>query len=374
MSLSVLAALRDFNCGRDLIYLSAILGVLNTTAVLKSLPQNLKSPDGDFMTLLNIMDEILLVKQSTPPQQFNLDVVCQAKGLRDIQHVIKQALRRCTNLEKTFNLLAEYRERAQVKSGNWELIARALLVGYYDNVFVSMKDLHDRHLLFSRYNGRGDPAMIDLQSTLTRPINTAPVSLVLARDIRHSTSIRASAILSFVGELKSEWIEYKTTREVAVTNEEYTYLNGGNRYSSAQAKFSSRIAMQLSNSMLTLTGTAGSVLNAELHVRQQMIAEFKFNLEPPPGATTHENFTRNIKSVMKMTQIFNPMKWRWQAQKQVEITVNSITTTGACEIIVKGRDSENRKVKKEFDSFAGWLQNCAVIRHPNDGKWIVGFW
>lgn len=370
MSLSVLAALQDCNCGRDLIYLSSILGVLNTTAVLKSLPQNFKSPDGDFMTLLNIMNEVLLVKQSTPAHQFNLDVVCQAKGLKDIQHIIKQAMRRYENLERTFNLSAEYRQRAQVKSGNWELIARALLVGYYDNVFVSMKDLHDKNLLFIRYNGKGDPAIIDLQSTLTRPISTAPVSLVLARDIRYSSAVRASAILSFVGELKPDWIQYLTMREVTVSSEEQTYLNDANRYSGAHAKFSDRIAMQLNNSKLTLNGAAGVVLNAELHLRQQMISELKFDLVPTMGTTTHENFNRNLKSVLKMTHIFNPMKWRWQAQKQVEITVNSITAAGNCEITVKGRDSENRKVKKEFDSFAGWLQNCAVIRLPNEGKSI----
>ncbi|CAF1353727.1 unnamed protein product, partial [Rotaria sordida] len=103
MSKAVLAAIRDYDCGRDLICLSAILGVLNTTALLKSLPQHLKSPDGDFMTLLKVMDEILLVRQSSPAKQFNLDQVCQSKGLKEIQHIIRQALRRYQTLEKTFN-------------------------------------------------------------------------------------------------------------------------------------------------------------------------------------------------------------------------------------------------------------------------------
>ncbi|CAF4022082.1 unnamed protein product, partial [Rotaria sordida] len=156
MSKAVLAAIRDYDCGRDLICLSAILGVLNTTALLKSLPQHLKSPDGDFMTLLKVMDEILLVRQSSPAKQFNLDQVCQSKGLKEIQHIIRQALRRYQTLEKTFNQSSDFCARAQVQSGDWELVARSLLAGYSDNVFVSMKELQDRSHLFIRYNNRGD--------------------------------------------------------------------------------------------------------------------------------------------------------------------------------------------------------------------------
>ncbi|CAF3768686.1 unnamed protein product [Rotaria sp. Silwood1] len=62
MSKSILSALQDNSCGRDLIYLSSILSVLNTSALLKSIPEHLKSSDGDFMTLFNIMRGILLVK------------------------------------------------------------------------------------------------------------------------------------------------------------------------------------------------------------------------------------------------------------------------------------------------------------------------
>ncbi|CAF0864151.1 unnamed protein product [Rotaria sordida] len=366
MSKAVLAAIRDYDCGRDLICLSAILGVLNTTALLKSLPQHLKSPDGDFMTLLKVMDEILLVRQSSPAKQFNLDQVCQSKGLKEIQHIIRQALRRYQTLEKTFNQSSDFCARAQVQSGDWELVARSLLAGYSDNVFVSMKELQDRSHLFIRYNNRGDIAKLDLQSTLTRPISTAPVSFVLARDIRHSTAVRATAIISFVGEIKAEWLEYPLEREFDLTNEEETYLNAENRYSDAQTKFSNKINMSLGSQKMKFKGRSGIVLNAELHLRQQMISELKFNLSNTPNPADNSNFSRNLESIMKMTHIFNPMKWRWAAERQVEITINSNTATKTCEIIVKGRDSDNKKVKKEFDVFIGWLRQCAVIRHPND--------
>ncbi|CAF4162672.1 unnamed protein product, partial [Rotaria sordida] len=84
MSKCVLAALKDCNCGADLISLSSILSVLNTTTLLKSIPQNYKSPGGDFMTLLNVMEEILVVKQSVSTKEFSLDRICQAKGLSNI--------------------------------------------------------------------------------------------------------------------------------------------------------------------------------------------------------------------------------------------------------------------------------------------------
>ncbi|CAF3879558.1 unnamed protein product, partial [Rotaria sp. Silwood1] len=60
MSKSVLSALNQHNCGRDLIVLSAILGVLNTSSVLKAIPDSMKRSEGDFMSLLNVMNEILL--------------------------------------------------------------------------------------------------------------------------------------------------------------------------------------------------------------------------------------------------------------------------------------------------------------------------
>jgi HrpA-like RNA helicase len=371
MSKAVLDALCNRNCGHDLICLASILGVLNTTILFKSIPQNLKSPDGDFMTLLNVMNEILLVRQSVATHQFNIEHVCQAKGLSGITHILRQALRRYTTLEKLFNLSDRYRQPAQIKSGDWEMIARALLEGYSDHVFVSMRDLQDRNLHFVRYNSQSDTvAVLDLQSTLTRPINTAPVSLVLARDIRHSTAIRAKAVLSFVGEIKAEWLDHKIERQVDLFDDEDTYISSPNKYSNVLTKFSHRIGMQKNSNTVSLKGSAGIVLAAELHLRQEMISELRFTLQELGTGTSHENFSRNLKSVMKMTRIFNPLIWRWQAEKQVEIIINSNTSTEVCEITAKGRSSENKKVRQEFASFIGWLRNCAVIRHPNAGKKI----
>ncbi|CAF5064878.1 unnamed protein product, partial [Rotaria sp. Silwood1] len=61
------------------------------------------------------------------------------------------------------------------------------------------------------------------------------------------------------------------------------------------------------------------------------------------------------------------MKWRWEAQKQVKITINANPTTKTCEITLEGRDSENRNCQKEFQSFLSWLKRCVVIRPPHAG-------
>ncbi|CAF3985893.1 unnamed protein product, partial [Rotaria sordida] len=224
MSKAVLAALKNYHCGRDLICLSSILSVLNTTNVLKSLPQNIKSSDGDFMTLLNIMNDVLLVKQSVQTDQFDLDRFCKAKGLDCIRHIIKQALDRYTSLEKAFHSPNNYRQQAQMQSGNWEYVAKSLLAGYSDNVFVSMKDLQEKTHQYGRYKDTTDLAVLDLQSTLVRPISEAPVSIVLARDVRYSTAVRSTAILSFIGEVKPSWIECSTKRSIKISDKELTHL------------------------------------------------------------------------------------------------------------------------------------------------------
>jgi hypothetical protein len=372
MSISVLSALRD-NCGHDLICLSSVLGVLNSTAIFSLVPQSFKSSDGDFMTLLNIMNKVLLVKQSIPAHQFNLDRICEATKLTNLRHVIGPALRRYMSLEKSFNLSADYRVQAHTKSGNWESIARALLSGYSDNVFVSMRELHEKHLLFARYKDLTDIAVLDLKSTLTKPLKEAPVPTVLARDVLYSTAVRSRSIISFVGEIKLEWMNYSLQREFNLSPEEETHLNNESRYTKARSMYSDNIHMQLNNKTISLRGKSGVVLNAELHLRKEMIHEIKFELTNryPPNTTLHENLSRNLEKVSKMPRIFDPMIWRWKNEKQVKIKVNNKASSKSCEITIKGRYSQIYEVKKEFDSFLSWLGSCAVIRNLDAGKMIT---
>ncbi|CAF3206242.1 unnamed protein product [Rotaria socialis] len=280
-----------------------------------------------------------------------------------IKHIIAQALRRYTNLQNAFNLLTEFREQAQKTRGVWELIAKSLISGYNENVFISMKELQDRVHQFMQYKDRNDIAVIDSQSTLARHFNELPVSLVLARDIRYLSAVRSTAILSFIGEIKPEWIDYNLKRQIHLIDEEEIHLNTNNKFSNAISKFSNKINMLLNNHSVSLIGSVGVVLNAELHLRQDMISEYTFSLENknPPKSSLYDNLSRNLESVMKMTRIFRPMIWRWQNQRQVKITVDSDTATKTCEATVVGRNSDIKKVKEEFDSFLGWLQKIVLL-------------
>ncbi|CAF1264703.1 unnamed protein product [Rotaria sordida] len=369
MARCVLAALRKYNCGRDLICLASILSVLNTTNLLTQIPPRYKSSDGDYMTLLNVMNEILLIKQSVLPKSFILARVCEVKGLSHIRHIIGQALRRYDTLEKAFDLSNDYREQAQIQCGNWIFIAKALLAGYSDNVFVSKRDLQDRTHHFLCYGSTNDIAVLDLKSTLIQPISQPPVSLVIARNILYLSSVRLVAVISFLGKLKADWIEHGVERHIKLNESEEKFLKANNGYSTARTMFANTVQMGLNNRLLSLTGTAGVTLNSELYLLQQLIVQETFSLENnnKKDSTTYKNLSQNLFSVTKMTQIFNPLIRRWAAEKQVTITVNNNAATKTCDITVKGRDSEIRKVKEEFDSFLGWLQTCAVVRHPNSG-------
>ena len=327
------------------------------------------------MTLLNVMNEILSVKESVAARDFKLARICEEKGLSHVKHIIGQALRRYTNLEKLFDLSNDYRQQAQMKCDKWELIAKSLLEGYSDNVFVSKRDLQDRSHHFVRYDDTNDTAVLDLNSSLVRPIDEAPVSLVIARDILYLSSIRSTAIISFLGELKTDWIEHNVERQIKLNEAEENFLKTNNGYASAKSMSSSKIEMKLDNRLLTLKGSAGIVLNTEKYLLQQLIISEPYHLVNSSTLSTakNRNLSENLESIIKMSRIFKPMIWRWENEKQVKMTINSNTATKTCEITINGRYSEVEKAKQEYNSFLSWLKHCAVVQHPNEGKYRQSF-
>lgn len=375
MSKAVYAALTRYRCGHDLIVISSVLGVLNTSAVLTMLPNRLKSPDGDFMTILNVMNEVLDAKKSTPAQQFKLKQFCQQNGLQGAYQTLNQACRRYETLEKTFSMSKDFRTQAQIRTGQWELIAKALLKGYSDNVFISLKELQGRANQFTRYQSSSsssksdiDVAVLDKQSTLNRSIGSAPVSLVVARDIRYATSVRAKAVLSFVGEIKPIWIEYEVEREITLNDAEKKRLDTEKVLQSVAQKFSD-VEVQMKKDVLSISGPSGSVLNAELFILQKLVEDMKFSSSTnlPPNSEEYHALKRNMEGIIKMIRVFNPMKWRWENQEQVKITLEE-GPNAQLDVTIRGRNSKNRLVQKEFLTSFHWLRNCAVIRTPNSGK------
>ncbi|CAF0941208.1 unnamed protein product [Didymodactylos carnosus] len=381
-SSTVLSALRTNRCGRDLIALSSILSVLNTSAILKSITAQYKRPEGDFMTLLKVMDTILFVRDSVPPEQFNVDRVCNAKGLSVVAHIIKQALRRYKNLERAFNLAVEFREDAQTQCGNWENIAKALLEGFSNKVYVSTKILQGKTQQFMKYSVERRAsiqpqqsvdetsltAFIDRSSTLrTGNKGSLPASLIVARDIRYLTAVRSSAILSFVGQLEPSWTEYTFTREFKLNAAEEQKLTSDNIIHKANQQFS-QAQIHITNGKLVFRGTSGHILNAELYIRQQLVTELAFTLASDQSNNPNDNLTRNLMTITKMPiDLFGPLRWRWEAERQVKVRTKMNANKGTIDVKTEGLDSQNQVVRKEFMSFLSWLKSCAVIRDPHSG-------
>ncbi|CAF1214154.1 unnamed protein product [Rotaria sordida] len=384
MSKAVYAALKQYSCGRDLIVLSSILSVLNTSAILKSIPIQYKRPEGDFMTLLQVMNTILMLRDAVPSKQFNLDRVCDAKGLSAAAHVINPALRRYKNLDKAFSLSDEFRELARVQSGNWENIAKALLNGFSDKVYASLKMLQGKAQQFVKYNVNqrrsnnqqqdslnevAEIAVIDRSSTLrTGNKGALPAPLVIARDVCYLTAVRSVSILSFVGQLESSWLEYIFSRELQLNGAEEKKLKDENILQKAIQRFP-QVQIQVNNRKLVFCGLSGHILNAELYVRQQLVTVLNFTLVPDYPNKPNDNLTRNLKSITSMPgDLFGPLRWRWESERQVKIRTKMHKNNGTIEVAVEGIDSQNQAVYREFMSFLSWLRTCAVIRYPNSGK------
>jgi hypothetical protein len=384
MAKAVYSALKKYHCGGDLIILSSILSILNTSAILKSIPVQYKCPEGDFMTLLKVMNTVLSDQNSVGSDDFKVvKEVCNAKGLSSITHVLKQALGRYKSLKRAFNLSDEFRVSAQVKTGNWENIAKALLEGFSDKVFVSQKILQGKAQQFLKYHkeqrapNQPQPssdeistiAVINRSSTLRTGNKVVPASLILARDVLYLTAVRSTAILSFVGKIELAWLEYTFTRDIKLSETEQQKFNDENLLQKASQQFP-YVDMHINNNKLVFRGPSGQVLNAELFIRQQLVTTLKFTLPERPN----DNLTRNLETVTKMPiDLFGPLRWRWEAEQQVKVRTKMNSKQGTIDVTVEGLDSQNQAVKKEFMSFERWLNSCAVIRDPHSGRSIIVF-
>ena len=373
MSKAVYSALTRYKCGRDLIVISSILGVLNTSDVLLILPKQFKSADGDFMTLFNVMNKTLEAEQSISAKQFDLKQFCQQNGLEKAYQTLNQACRRYKTLQNSLKQSKDFQNQAQISSSRWELIGRALLEGYSAKVFVSLKELQLKTNRYTRYQSSKsdiDIAVLDRHSTLNRSYNSSPVSLIVARDIVSTSSVRVDGVLSFVGEIKPSWIQYEVDRKLELNDAEKNKLDTDKILSSAKQKFPD-VYTQLNGNELSMKGPSGSVLMFELSVLQKLVESRTFSLlsHVPPNSDEYATFKRNMKGILKMIRIFNPMKWRWENEEQVKINFEP-NSTDQLEITVTGRNSKNSLVREEFLTTALWLRNCVVIQTPNSGKYI----
>ena len=129
------------------------------------------------------------------------------------------------------------------------------------------------------------------------------------------------------------------------------------------------VEVQMKKDVLSINGPSGSVLNAELFILQKLVEEMKFSssTDLPPNSEEYHALKRNMEGIIKMIRVFNPMKWRWENQEQVKITLEE-NPNSQLDVMIKGRNSKNRLVQKEFLNSFNWLRNCAVVRTPNSGR------
>ncbi|CAF4343023.1 unnamed protein product [Rotaria sp. Silwood2] len=367
LSKAVLVGLEKYNCGRDIIRLAAILGVLNTSSILRSIPARYTKAEGDFMTLLTVMDVVLAQKLIQPPHLFDIDDACKQTGLTEIAHILQRAILRHESFETFFFSSKEYCAAAQCSSnGDWEPIARALLDGYSDNVYLSLAEIQGRKHYYLRYTvpnttEKQRKAVLDSTSKLARPLSAQPVSLVLARDIRISTDIRARSIISILGEIQPDWLDRALERDIPLVNKEIKMYNEQIKSSPDFMTISSNIVCTLSGSQLTLSGQAGCVLATELHVRNKLVV--KYTTQLISENEIDQSLKQNVENLIDTLHIFLPMVWRWKAEKQVKIIFLQTKKEG--EIVIKAREEDYKNVQKELDSFVGWLRSCKALHlHP----------
>ncbi|CAF1115266.1 unnamed protein product, partial [Adineta ricciae] len=347
MSKAVLSGLETYNCGRDIIRLAAILSVLNTSSVLRHIPSQYIKSEGDFMTLLAVMDAILAEKLVQPPHLFDVDDACKRTGLTVISHHIRRAVIRYDSFQKFFCLPGKYRDVSQRSTkGNWTPIACALLAGYSDNVYLSLAEIQGKKTsLYSLYCCKQDQ----------------PLPLVLARDIFVSTDIRDRSIISFLGEIQPEWLDRSLERDITLADKEIKLYNDEIRYSEDFLNISRNILCTLNGKNLNLSGNASHVLTTELHVRRRLVLKHTTLLISKDE--TNKSLKQNVKALIESLHVFNPMKWRWKAENQVKVIFRDTDEHG--EIIIKARDKDYEKVRKEFDSFVQWLEPCIALHLDN---------
>jgi hypothetical protein len=271
-----------------------------------------------------------------------------------------------------------------LKTGDWSLIAKSLLEGYEENVFVSLKNLQGMTHNYICYRPVGEEivGVLDLQSTLIRPISMPPVSIILARDLRYSSAVRDRAVICFAGEIKAEWIKSITERRLELTSAEARKLQTEMLLPKVMQMFSliQCHLLGVSPDKVILKGFSGAVVEAELYIRQHLTEELHFQLRNDclHNSTEYENLNRNLDHMSKLPHIFNPMIWRWETQQQVKISVefkkverSSQILENVCEVTVEGRVSQNQRVQSEFNTFFKWVKTCSVMRHPNSGIYIA---
>ncbi|CAF4107241.1 unnamed protein product [Rotaria magnacalcarata] len=332
MKISVYFGLTKEKCDQDMIRLAAILSVLNTTFILSQLsPQFKQEEEGDYMSLLTLMNAII--------EKPNM---IKNNELEDIDHLLRRALLR-----------------------KWSYIARALLAGHNENLYVALKELNGRIHQYCRYNNvtqeetRKQIAKLDKATTLSQ---LRQPSIVIARDVLCTADVRKLSILSIIGSIQPVWLDNSLIRKFELTSKERIYFQENIRASDDFKAVSQHVCNMVDNKALELSGNAGQVFETERFVRQQLIRPHDWNLVDDDQLDRDKNLKMNVESIRKCLSMFFPLIWRFENEKQAIVRVMKDGIDN-CKILVESRDKDNETIREEFDSFVKWLRKCVSIQH-----------
>ncbi|CAF4220315.1 unnamed protein product, partial [Rotaria magnacalcarata] len=332
MKISVYFGLTKEKCDQDMIRLAAILSVLNTTFILSQLsPQFKQEEEGDYMSLLTLMNAII--------EKPNM---IKNNELEDIDHLLRRALLR-----------------------KWSYIARALLAGHNENLYVALKELNGRIHQYCRYNNvtqeetRKQIAKLDKATTLSQ---LRQPSIVIARDVLCTADVRKLSILSIIGSIQPVWLDNSLIRKFELTRKERIYFQENIRASDDFKAVSQHVCNMVDNKALELSGNAGQVFETERFVCQQLIRPHDWNLVDDDQLDRDKNLKMNVESIRKCLLMFFPLIWRFENEKQAIVRV-MIDGIDNCKILVESRDKYNETIREEFDSFVKWLRKCVSIQH-----------
>lgn len=373
LSKSVAAALTHNHCGHDLIVLASFLSSLNIAPKLSALPFSMQSSDGDFMVLIKVMNAVLDERRYAGFKNTSCKTICQKLGLSSIQHLIKRALRRYDALMRSIKLSGKYHRQAILRSDNWEMIARSLLFGYEDHVFVSMKELYGRLQRYLRYQSQKEEyAVLDHKSMLYSNAKADPVPIILARDIHYSTSIRDRAVLSFLGRIQPEWVMGQVHRRISINATELQKCQTDGILNQIQSTYPN-LQVQFNHDEIVLRGPFSAVYDSERFLLQSLVVpnvvRFQNEFDHSTAPDDHQRMQQNLALVSKMRHIFKPMEWRYKNEAQAKLIVaNASSTSRTCQVNIRARDKVYQVVLDEITSFIGWLKNSAVVRSADHGK------
>lgn len=354
MTTSVYAALEKYQCGRDVILLGAILGVLNTSAILRKLPERYHRPnEGDYMSILALMQDLISEKSSI-----------NNGDLAEIQHHLTRALARLKKLESAIDTSKpEWRQAAQVFSGEWSVVAKALLEGHWENVYVAHNALQGRNNQYDRYNvssehtdHRKQTAILDKSTTI--PYDLRP-PVVFAKDILCSTAVRATCVLSFVGIVQPSWLHDKVERSFKVTAREMEHYQAHIRPTMQQ-----NIQTEGKDNKIVMNGPVSDVFEAEKKMREQMVKTYEWSFPKPEDFEAHPTLRANMKIILRDLSIFLPLIWRWSNEKQAKIKLDK-RPPSSCKVTATCREQDYRRIEKEFDYFVFWLSQCEHVQQKD---------